>query len=182
MSVKSPHKDNKVPATLSPAEEKILHSLYTSHYETLLKSAQRFLRDPMASHDLVIDLLIHVSKRPDLALKARDLPYLVTAIGNRSINYLRKYKKEKMKFLQIPDHDYPASASAPDSDLALKELKIQIRQAMQTVSPKTRRIFFLHRRFKMTYHEIARHKNICVTTVETHISLALRCLRDAAIR
>lgn len=181
MSVKTCQRDNKLPTTLSPTEQAILQSLFTTHYKALLRSAQRFLHDRTASHDIVMDLLLHVSQRPSLALKAIDLPYLVAAIGNRSINYLRKTQKENMRLISMFEYEYQAFIPPPDSALVEKELKSQIMHAMKTVPLRARTIFYLHRRFNMTYQEIALQKKVSIRTVESQMSMALRCLRNAVL-
>ncbi len=54
-----------------------------------------------------------------------------------------------------------------------------IRQAIQRLSPKCRKVFLLSRTHRKTYPEIARHCGISVKMVEKYISQALAALREA---
>ncbi|RYG36461.1 MAG: sigma-70 family RNA polymerase sigma factor [Burkholderiales bacterium] len=54
----------------------------------------------------------------------------------------------------------------------------RVMSAIDSMPPKRKEVFMLHRIEEMTYAQIARHLSISIKTVEKHIALAMRQLSD----
>jgi|GEM_PF-448251 len=75
-------------------------------------------------------------------------------------------------------------ASPPNQEIATEadDLMRQYRQALNTLTPRTRVVFLLHRVEELTYKEIATRLEISINTVEYHMARALSHLDRALDR
>lgn len=161
---------------------KVLEVLYRKNYEALYRAARNILHDPDTSHDVVMDLFVDVARRHRFfGSKSIVLPYLVKAVVNRSLNYIRKRQVERERMLPLLNEPRAAYALSPRTALEKTELDNAFREAMNKMPRKTKAIFILHRRFNMKYREIATRQGISVKTVEKHMSAALKVLRRVAL-
>jgi RNA polymerase sigma-70 factor (ECF subfamily) len=66
----------------------------------------------------------------------------------------------------------------PDEVLEGEQCLRRLREALDSVNPRTREIFFLHRLDQLTYAQIATQIGISVSAVEKHIANAVAILMD----
>lgn len=155
--------------------------LYLENYKTLYSVAIRMLPDQEAAHDVVMDLMVDVVRRPHFFRSKTMVPaYLVKAVINRSLNLIQRRKIERERILPLLNEPHSTYASQPGAALERTELNNALREAMTEMPRKTRSIFILHRRFKWKYRQIAVHLGISIKTVEKHMSVALKALRRVA--
>lgn len=155
--------------------------LYLESYKTLYNVAIRMLPDHEAAHDVVMDLMVDVVRRPRFfRSKTMVPPYLVKAVINRSLNLIQRRKMERERILPLLNEPHSAYASLPGAALEETELNTALRKVLNEMPTKTKSIFILHRRFSCKYREIAVHLGISVKTVEKHMSVALKALRRVA--
>jgi RNA polymerase sigma factor (sigma-70 family) len=81
----------------------------------------------------------------------------------------------------IDDVEIASEAPGPDHALShAEDLNLALR-AIESLPPRCREVFLLHRRGELSYPQIARHCGISVKTVEKHIRTALSsCEREMA--
>src|SRR3546814_12439726 len=73
------------------------------------------------------------------------------------------------------------SPTAPEQTRRIEAMDLQrlYRRTVRAMPPKTRRVFVMHRVYRMTYKQIAQQIGISVATVEYHMARALTLCRTA---
>jgi RNA polymerase sigma-70 factor, ECF subfamily len=69
------------------------------------------------------------------------------------------------------------SSEDGSSLLVTEEIEKSLHEALESLPPRCREIFLLHRNHEMKYSEIAEKLNISKNTVQRQISIALEKLR-----
>jgi RNA polymerase sigma-70 factor, ECF subfamily len=108
--------------------------------------------------------------------------YLVKAVRNTSINYLKQFKLKNKLSDNLSNSDYELLAW--DSDYPLgqlyeKEILEILDQGIKTLPDACRQIFILSRNEDLKYSEIASKLGISVNTVKTQMKIAFSRLRKA---
>lgn len=172
--------DKKIFDQLKRGEEKAYRYLYDTHYTVLCCVAFEFLKDDFLAETIVGDVIFHLwEKRESLDIQQSVRAYLVRAVRNRCINYLRQeYMQKETPFSSVAE--LPESDAAPGvcdqypmAILLQKELEQKISLSVESLPEECRAVFKMSRFDNMTYAEIAQKQNISVNTVKYHLKNAL---------
>ena len=147
--------------------------LYLAYYPAMLSYARMFLRDQWAE-DVVQDVFFNIWKnRHRISTDDPLYKYLLKAVYNRAINYIWKHKRDteyrswygsqidRMVFDYYDPDKNPILAKIYDNDM-----RQQLRQAVDELPEN------------MSNKEIGERLGLTVSTVENHMYLALKNLRD----
>lgn len=157
-------------------DEKAFGELYARYWPTLTDAASRHLQSRAKAEDLVQEIFISFYKRRHLiqftiSLKA----YLSQALKFKMMNEVRS---------QIVRETYQRNIvhiSGATSDChnayETKELSFYINKSIKQLPGKCRQAFLLSRGEDLSYKDISGQLGISVSTVEKHISKALRMLK-----
>ena len=159
--------------------------LYLAYYPAMLSYARMFLRDQWAE-DVVQDVFFNIWKnRHRISTDDPLYKYLLKAVYNRAINYIWKHKRDteyrswygsqidRMVFDYYDPDKNPILAKIYDNDI-----RQQLRQAVDELPDKRREIFRMRFFENMSNKEIGERLGLTVSTVENHMYLALKNLRD----
>ena len=151
-------------------------------YAPLMQAFASKFTDQATAEDLVQDVFMQIWVGRETSPVSESLQaYLFRAVRNRCINYLEhlkvkaSFENQEMIELQLSEACYYES---PEQLLIRKEQLEQVRQEIEKLPPKTRKVF------KMAYEEdkkaasIAEELSISVRTVETQLYNALKTLRE----
>lgn len=166
---------------LRQGNEKAYRQLYLQHYEMLCRVAYAFLGDTHLSEAIVNHLIADIwEKRTSLMPGGTLRSYLVRAVRNRCINYLKLERVQKE--VRLPEYDTAlndvVTDEYPSGELIGRELEALIKQSIGKMAPECRRVFELSRFGEVGNAEIAERLNISVNTVKYHIKSALSRLRE----
>jgi len=173
------HTDLELLAGIALGDNPSFEELFRRYYEPLSHYAYKYVRDRVASEDIVQDVFLKLwnkreALKDDVALK----PYLYVAVRNTSLNHIkiasRKATIEDDKF----DPLFVNSRTAED-DLQFQELEQKVMAAINQLPPKCREVFVLSRYEDKSYKEIAETLEISVKTVENQMGKALRKMRES---
>jgi RNA polymerase sigma-70 factor (ECF subfamily) len=158
--------------------------LYDHYYALLCAIACEYLNDEYLAESLVDELIIHIwEKRETLDISVSLRSYLIRAVRNRCINYLRLWhEKKEVSFTSTNAQDNAqignmTSYDYPLASLLEYELEDKIRQAIELLPDDSRKIFKKSRFEHKDYEQIACELDISVNTVKYHIKQALSMLR-----
>lgn len=159
--------------------------LYLAYYPAMLSYARMFLRDQWAE-DVVQDVFFNVWKnRHRISTDDPLYKYLLKAVYNRAINYIWKHKRDKqyrswygsqidqMVFDYYDPDKNPILVKIYDNDM-----RQQLRRAVDELPDKRREIFRMRFFENMSNREISERLGLTVSTVENHMYLALKNLRE----
>jgi RNA polymerase sigma-70 factor, ECF subfamily len=163
---------------ISPLSKKEFEALFREYFKPLTAFAFKFTRDLDDAKSIVHDVFTKVwENRDGMDLSKSVRAYLYTSVNNRSLNYIR----DRKKFVQqtVTDDMNIADSKNDISDLLSEEdIHKKVEAALEAIGPKAKEVFLLSRNEGLKYNEIAEKLNLSVKTVETHMSTALKELRN----
>lgn len=160
--------------------------LYDHYYVSLCHLANQYIKDAAQSEAIVGDTFFHLWEiREKLRIKTSLLGYLVTAVRNRSLNYLALSRVRR----EVPVSHLPSAATYAEDyyktseDFALadvyhKELTQELELALSALPKECKTVFLKSRLEEKKYEEISMELGISVNTVKYHIKHALKLLRE----
>lgn len=163
------------------------NKLVTSHQQRFIRFAYTYTQDEDAAEDAVMEAFMSLwEKRAQLPADTNVLSYVLTAVKNKALNYLKHQEIVMQAATDMKKTDSWAletrlqtlSAFDPD-DLYSKEIMDIVNSSLAGLPPATRRIFLLSRMEGKPYKEIAEEMDMTDKGVEFHISRALKVLRTA---
>lgn len=176
MTSRSSDQEKQVLALLKKGDVQAISELYDLYYDKMITIAFRVLNDNDAAKDVVQELFVYIwVRRQQLNIQSPLKPYLVKAIINRCLNYLR----DNRKHLIIPLHNESVQIrNGSEGLLDEEDIKRMVSLALNTLSPRCRLIYSLSREEEMSNKEIANHLGISNKAVEKQITKALKHLHQ----
>jgi len=152
---------------------------YKANYKSFFLMACKYLRDPAQASEIVNDVLLKIWEDGDsLRIETSLKSYIYKAIINRSINVLKKNKRELSHLADlnnIPEEGYELR------QIEENELMVKLYAAIDQLPDKCRQVFEMSRFEKLKQQEIADKLGISVKTVKNHITIALKQLSISVI-
>lgn len=152
--------------------------LFRAHFTALCCFARKYLGDMDSSKEIVHSVFVRLwENRAEFDWEKPAKSYLFTSVYNRSMNFIR----DNRRFISgEPDtlQEEITDTSEFSDTLEVAELESRIKSALQNLPEKCRQVFELNRFGGKKYAEIADQLGISLKTVETHMSKALKILRE----
>ncbi len=161
---------------LQSSDQRAFSELFEAMHVALLRYAWRFTGEQEAARDIVQDAflklwLIRTDVDPKRSLKA----LLYTMVRNLALNHKRAAQHTNGAF---PEHDLYDPAPTADQQVEASMLDQRLRQFIEQMPARRREAFMLSRYEGLSHEEIAHVMNLTPRTVNTHIVLALKDLRN----
>ncbi len=159
------------------SDENAFKIIFEKHYRTLYNYARYNINDESACHDIVQDVFTYFwEKRNEINIKQTVKAYLLSAVHNTSINYLKKQDTNKR---HITGFFHEASREQDGYDPIFESALIEsLDKIISDLPDQCREIFHLSRMKGLKHKEIANILNISPRTVETQIYRALRTIKS----
>ncbi|MEM8894642.1 MAG: RNA polymerase sigma-70 factor [Bacteroidota bacterium] len=156
--------------------------LYDQYGEFVFRICYRYLEDADASHNITADIFISIWERRDTLHqetwgKYSWKRYLSQAAKHQVFDHLRIKKQLDLYFSRTSYKIRPFSNST-EEDVAFEELASQIDNLIDALPPKRKEVFRLSREKGQSNKEIADRLSISINSVKTHITKAIKHLRD----
>ena len=163
--------------------------LYKNYYSRLAAYASFFLKNDDA-HDVVQDVFLNMLEKSEKMFDESKInSYLYRAVHNKCVDAIRhKTVEEKYnsaigkKLFKIEAEYIYTSRNEIEDALMSKELQQLINNAIEMLPPKGREVFKLYFEHQKTAKEIASIMKISRSTVENHIYVCIRVLRQKLIK
>ena len=158
--------------------------MYRSHREPLVRFA-RLLVGEGPAEDIVQEVFLKLwTMRTAFPDREELYPYLLRAVHNRALNYLRdesrrtQFRNQYVRNIEI----MAASRSLPDRNevirtLYAKETRSLLEEALSLLPDRCRDIFRMSYMDGMPHKEIARRLSLSLSTVDNQVYKALKILR-----
>lgn len=161
--------------------EKLFHEFFPGMYHFTIT----FVHDTEIAKDIVHEAFIKLwETKHNLAPGSNLEAYLITICRNKCLNFL-KHKKIMMQYQEsknseIQEIDLLSGILTQNTinHIDYELLRYKADSAIKNLPVQCRHVFELSRFKKKKYSEIAIDLNISIKTVEAHISLALKKLRE----
>jgi RNA polymerase sigma factor (sigma-70 family) len=149
-----------------------IERLYREHQSALLRWLTRFVRCEHAAADLAQDSYLRIADAADETAIAHPRAFLFRTARNLALDHLRKLRVRSVAAqplaVEIPSPEPPADVALLD-----RQRVRLFQQALETMPPRCREVFLLHRVHACTYGDIARRLGISESAVEKNIMRAL---------
>lgn len=152
--------------------------LFRYYYPGLVTFTCQIVLDRDEAEEIVQDFFVKLWAGRSGIKKSETLKsYFFVSVKNRAFNFLKKEQIREKTFNQLKELVEKDVLYQPDLYVE-SELQQQIAKAMEKLPARTREIFMLNRFKGVSNDEIASQLDISKRTVETHISNALKILRN----
>jgi len=162
---------------IKKGDENAFERLFHSHYSHLCLFAEHFVRNHAEAEEIVQDIFVRLwenKSRITIATSVKN--YLFRSVKNRCLNFLQ-HKKIETRYAEKLLAE--AEQSTPDdTDIIESGLLHKIEETINSMPQKRQEIFRLSREEGLKYREISEKLDISLKTVETHMGLAIKTLRD----
>lgn len=165
-------------ASLKNKDLLLYEEMFKTYFSSLCYFAQKYVADFDSCKEIVHKVFVGIwEKRDSFDFEKQAKSYLFTSVYNRCMNHIRDEKRLLINDAQGITEEI-ADSSSHSANIEASELEGQIWKVINSLPDKCKEVFILNRFKKKKYSEIAVQMDISVKTVETHMSKALRILRD----
>jgi RNA polymerase sigma-70 factor, ECF subfamily len=158
---------------------KAFEVLYHRHYGTLCKYVYTIMQCKFTTEEVVSDVLLKIwHQRQTLQIQSSVKSYLLAAVRNLSIDYIRRRARRRTVGEEAIHPDRPTDFHS-SLDLIVGQEAVEIvENAINRLPNQGKTIFRLSRETGMKYREIADHLGLSIKTIETHMTRSLVFLRN----
>ena len=153
--------------------------LFDRHFADLCNYLRNYLHSKEFSEEVALEIYEFVwEKRETLQIRVTFKSFLYSAAKNRAISHYRKEHRAIFTSLELGDTGKPDEV---DSQHFMEEQELRgfINKAISDLPEKSRQIYLMAREENLSHKEIAAKLGISPKTVENHVGIALRKLRES---
>jgi len=164
--------------------ESAFRELFENHYEMIYRLAYRYSKSQQDAEDIMQETFIKAFKaikKFDFSISTNFSAWIYQIGIHCSIDYLRKRKKRKADLTEsLTDlHREPeAQDPSPEKSVILNQTVLQVKNALNILSPKQHIIFDLRYLQHMALKEISDRLQCSQSTVKKHLQRAVLKLRN----
>lgn len=168
--------DEQLLEQITDGEEQALGELYQRYGRPLYNYLLRLVHEPTVAEDLLQEVLIAVWQGAHrFKGRSKVTTWLFRITHNQAVSWLRQHRKE-LGLDEVPD---VATGDDP-AEYAMENWRaVQLRRALDQLSPRHRAVLELTFFLGFSYAEIAQIVGCPVGTVKSRMSHARRYLHDA---
>lgn len=153
--------------------------LFDNHFSDLCNFLLIYLHRKDLSEETALDIFTYIwEKRQTLQINTTFKSFLFAAGKNRAISL---YRKEHQQIFSSVDNSETVIPGESSSQFTMEnnELRNLIDKAIQRLPEKSKQIYLLAWEDDLSYKEIALQLGLSPKTVENHVGIALRKLRES---
>ena len=162
---------------IQSGDERAFERVFLKYYALLSSVAADYVGSYDTGKEIAHEVLVSLWERatewkPRGPLK----PYLYQATIKKSIDVVRKERRRREvmeRYRVLVDRE----ENNPDRQMDEKELQKKIWSVVCKMPQKRYMVFLLHKRYELSYREIALVMNISIKTVENQMGSALKYIR-----
>lgn len=154
------------------------HILFRRYFSDMCNFLLLYLHSREICEETALDIFAWLwEKRDSIEIKTSVRNFLFCAAKNKAITQYRKEQQHIFSSLSASEFFIPETEHT-ELILENKELQAVIRKAINNLPEKSRLVYQMAWEENLSYKEIAARLNLSPKTVENHIGIALRKLRD----
>ncbi|HBL74790.1 MAG: hypothetical protein A2W90_08085 [Bacteroidetes bacterium GWF2_42_66] len=152
--------------------------LFDNHFSDLCNFLLLYLHNRKLAEEIALDIFAYIwEKRESIQIKNSFKGFLFAAAKNKAVSHYRKEQKGLFSSLPIEGLNLPEPDSSQQT-LENEELRQIIDRAIESLPPKSRMIYQMAWEENLSQKEIAQKLGLSPKTVENHVGIALRKLRE----
>lgn len=149
-----------------------IDALYREQAPRLRRWLDARLRSSEDAHDVVQDAFARLLGSGAREGLRQPEAFLNRIVRNLLIDLSRR-AANRMAHVPIDEANEPETRATQEDAIQLDQMRIRYRAAVETLPPRTREVFLLHRMEGLGYKQIATQLGISIRTVEWHVGEAL---------
>jgi len=159
-------------------EEGAFATLFHHYKHFVFTIARAYTENQVRSEEIVQDVFLRVWKNRQNLPKIENLEAWICRIArNRSFSVLRIMARDR-QFMSAEYNYLPPQAEPSGRISEMEDVNRLLREGLQLLTPKQRRIFELSRLEGHPREDIARELGIAKATVSVHLTVAIRTMRS----
>ncbi|MEL7588140.1 MAG: RNA polymerase sigma-70 factor [Prolixibacteraceae bacterium] len=177
--MKSFEDDKAIFERVSLGEMEAFQILFNRYFSDTCNFLLLYLHSRELCEEVALDVFTYVwEKRESVRIHTSVRNFLLGIARNKAIS---EYRKEQHQiFFELSPKEFGlAEANSAEDFLESRELQDIIRRAIDDLPEKSKLVYKMAWEEDLSYREIADRLNIKAKTVENHIGIALRKLREA---
>jgi RNA polymerase sigma-70 factor (family 1) len=152
--------------------------LYKKYSKRVYKFGYSILKSPEESENLIQDVFLSLwENRYKVQKDSSVKSFVFTITYNTAISIIRKKARES-QFIEYLKSLQEITEEPVNVKLEYNELTTKLDEIINTLPQRQKEVYLLHRVEGLKYTEIAKRLNISVNTIETHMSRALKTIRE----
>jgi len=152
--------------------------LYKKYSRRLFKFGFSIIKSQEETENLIQDVFLCLwENRHKVEKDASIKSYVFTIAYNSAISVIRKKARES-QFIEYLKTIQKINEEPVNVKLEYDELKNKLDEIIQTLPPRQKEVYLLHRVEGLKYNEIAERLSISENTIENHMSRALKTIRE----
>lgn len=152
--------------------------LFDQHFPDLCNFLLIYLHSKETAEEVALEIFTHIwEKRETLQIKATFKAFLFAVAKNKAISHYRKAQKTIFTSLDTNVSDGFDEVNSQNI-LESQELRTIIEDAIAKLPEKSRQVYLMAWEENLSHKEIAEQLGITPKTVENHVGIALRKLRE----
>ena len=162
---------------IAAGDNEAFKTLFNMFFPKVKVFLVKFLKDDKAAEDIAQDIFVKIWSLRHVLPEVRSFnTYLYRMTKNAALNYLRdkKFAVEISEISILDDSDI-------EQDYYRKEKELLIKLAVEQMPPQRRKIFTMSRYQGMSNDEIAKSLGLSKHTVENHLSISLKEIRELMV-
>ena len=170
------HNDHQLLKEASTGNEQAFAGLFHLYKHKLYSFLIRITESPEMTEDIIQDIFLRLWKdKTDLVNIENFGAYLFKMGQNQAINAFKRMARETVILSELRNN---TGSIQQQDNLSLGELQQKLQTAFDKLSPQQKLVYTLSREQGLKHDEIARQLNISPSTVNNHMILALRIIRE----
>jgi RNA polymerase sigma-70 factor (ECF subfamily) len=165
-------------SAIAKDDETAFRQLFDRYWDNIYGVAFAFTKSPVIAEEMAQDVFVKIwLHRTELPQVKKFGDYLFIIARNHILSALRKNIHEQ----SFSDHllnYFQEMSNTPESQLLLRETEQLLQKAIGQLSPQQHLIYCLSREQGLNQEEIAARLEISKNTVKSHMSKALRSIRN----
>lgn len=161
--------------------KKGFEEIFIQYFPKVRTFAAILLKSEQEAEDIAQDIFVKLWEQPDLWERSLVRNYLYTMVKNHVFNRIKR-KNIELKYIntQMNSHSLEEIAEFKDplNEIYHEELQLLLKLTLEQMPGKRREIFEMSRFEHLSNNDIAKKMSLSVRTVEHHIYLAMKDLKN----
>lgn len=162
------------------SKQNVLEKAFLEQRAFLINRLGKILMRKEDIEDIVQETFVRSALVDDGAKIEKPAAYLYTVARNLAFKKL----KESSRFVEneineLPEHQIVSTAPHADDSAHHKRKLASLLEATKELPPQCKKVFYLRKLYGLTHKEIAKELGISTSTVERHITIAIKQCRIA---
>lgn len=165
---------------IAEGDKKAFDIFFKHYYPKLIQFACIFVSSTQQAEDVVADVLTNMLiHRKRVFILEHFEAYLYSSVKNKALSSIKRQEKVNSYPQNLQNFRQMAAVSADPHELLVEqELHTLIREIIHNFPPKRKIVFQLIREDGLSYRQAADLMEISERTVEVHLKLAVKALRQ----